>query len=69
MVMSMSCVRWTFAKKKKLNTCSSVFHSHTVLIKLCPCGRYRQPNLVLYHNGYILNLSKIIFNGIFLKEF
>jgi len=23
-------------------TYSSVFHSHTVLMKVCPCGRYRQ---------------------------
>ena len=30
-----------FSKK---NTYSSVLHSHKVLMKLCPCGKYRQLN-------------------------
>jgi len=33
--------RWTVAQNKT-KTYSSVLHSHTVLMKLCPCGRYRQ---------------------------
>jgi len=39
-------VRWTLAQNIT-KTYSSVLHSHTVLLKLCPCGRYRQPNCTL----------------------
>ena len=46
-------LRWTFAQKKQ-TTYSSVLHSHTVLMKVCPCARYRQLNLVLYPNNHIL---------------
>ena len=35
---------------------------------LCPCGRYRQPNSVLYPNNHILKSSTIIFNGLVLKD-
>ena len=52
--------------KKAKKTYSSVLHSHTVLMKLCPCGRLRQLNSVLYPNNHILNTSKIIFNGLVL---
>ena len=55
--------------KNKKNTYSSVLYSHTVLLKLCPCGRYRQLNLVLYPKNYILKSSKIIFNGLVLTDF
>ena len=48
-------------------TYSSVLHSHTVLMKVCPCGRYRQLNSVLYPNILILKSSKIISNGLVLK--
>ena len=51
------------------NTYSSVHHSHTVLMKVCPCGRYRQLNSVLYPYNHILKSSKIIFNGLVLKDF
>ena len=39
-------IRWTFAQNQKM-TYSSVLHSHKVLMKLCPCERYRQMNSVL----------------------
>ena len=42
-----------FRSKSKF-TYSSVLHNHIVLIKVCPCGRYRQLNSVLYHNNHIL---------------
>jgi len=58
--------RWTFAQNQKY-TYPSVLHSHTVLMKVCPCGGYRQLNLVLYPNNHILKLLKIIFNGLVLK--
>jgi len=48
---------------------SSVLHSHTVLMKLYPCGRYRQLNSVLYPNNRVLKSSKQIFNWLVLKEF
>ena len=38
-------------------------------MKVCPCGRYRQLNSVLYPNNHILKSSKIIFNGLVFKEF
>ena len=41
-------------------------HPHfiaTVLMKLCPCGRYRQLNSVLYPNNHILKSSNIILTG------
>jgi len=44
--------------KNKKNIYSSVLHSHTVLMKLCPCERYRQLNLVLYRNKHTLKSSK-----------
>jgi len=47
-----------------------LFYSHTVLVKLCPCGRYRQLIVVLYHNKHnILKSSNIIFNRLVLKDF
>ena len=46
---------------------SSVLHSHTVLMQLCPSGRYRQLNSGLYPNNHIRRSSKIIFNGLVLK--
>ena len=49
------------------NTYSIVLHSHTVLTKVCPCGRYRQLKSVLYPNKHILKSSKIISNWLFLK--
>ena len=57
-------------KNLKKNTYSSVLHSHTVLIQLFPCGRYRQLNSVLYPNtcNHILKSSKIIFNGLVLQD-
>ena len=39
-------------------TYSSVLYSHTVLIKLFPCRRYRQLNSVLNSNNHILKSSK-----------
>ena len=36
---------------KNTKTRSSVLHSHTVLMKLIPCGRYRQLNSVQYPNN------------------
>jgi len=33
---------------------SCLLHSHTVLMKLCPCGRYRQLNSILYPYNHIL---------------
>ena len=50
--------------KIKNNTNSFVLHSQTVLVKLCPCGRYRQLNSVLYSNNHILKSIKIIVNGL-----
>ena len=55
-------LRWPFAQKQTNNTYSSVLHNHTVLMKICPCERYRQLNTVLYPNNHILKSSKIIFN-------
>ena len=52
--------------QNQIFTYSSVLHSHTVVMKLCPCGRY---NSVLYPNNHILKPSKIIFNGLVLKDF
>jgi len=54
--------------KNKKDTYSSVLHSHTVLLKLCPCGRYKQLNSVLYPNNIVLKSSTIIFNGLVLKD-
>ena len=54
--------------KENTKTYSSVHHSHTVLMKVCPCGRYRQLNSTLYRNNHILKLSKIIFNRLVLKD-
>ena len=59
--------RWTFAQNQ-IFTYSYVLHSHTVLLQLCPCGRYRQLNSYLYPNNHILKSSKIIFNRLVLKE-
>jgi len=36
--------------------------------KICPCGRYRQLNSILYTNYHILKSSKIIFNGLVVKD-
>ena len=55
-------------RSKLKNTYSSVLHSHTVLMKLYHCGRYRQLNLVLYRNSHIPNSSKIMSNGLVLKD-
>ena len=45
-----------------------LLHCYTVLMKLCPWGRYRQLNSVLYPNNYhILKSSKIVFNRLVLK--
>ena len=41
----------------------------TVLVKLCPYERYRQLDSALYPNNHILKSSKIIFNGLVLKDF
>ena len=41
--------------------------SYTVLMKLCPCGRYRLLNSVLYPNNHILKSSKMISNGLVLN--
>ena len=54
---------WVFLKMEarsrfKKNTYLSVLHSHTVLMKLCPYGRYRQLNSVLYPYNHILKSSK-----------
>ena len=49
--------KWTFAQNQKF-TYSYVPHSHTVLMKLCPCGRYRQLNSVLYCINHILKSSR-----------
>ena len=57
------------AQNIKKNIYSSVLHSHTVLMKLCPCGSHRQLNSVLYPNNRILKSSKIIINRLVLKEF
>ena len=62
------CHHFTSTQNKKC-TYSSVLHSPTVLMKLCPCGRYRQLNSVLYPNYHKLKSSKIIFNGLSLKRF
>ena len=35
--------------------------------KVCPCGRYRQPNSILLPGNHIQKSSKIIFNGSFIK--
>ena len=35
--------RWTFAQNQQFRY-SSVLHSHTLLMKLCTCARYRQLN-------------------------
>ena len=45
--------------KFKKNTYSSVLHSHTLLMNVCPCGKYRQQNSVLYPNNHILKSSTI----------
>ena len=37
---------WTFAHNQNF-TYSSILHGYTVLMKLYPCGRYRQLNSVL----------------------
>jgi len=50
-------------------THSSILHSHTVLMELCRCGRYRQLNRVLYPTSHILKSSEIIFNQLVLKDF
>ena len=46
---------------------STVLHSHTVLMKVCLCGRYRQLNSVLYPNNRIPKSSKTIFHGLVLN--
>ena len=38
-------------------------------MKVCPSGRYRQLNSVLYPNNHISKSSKIIVNGLRLKLF
>jgi len=43
--------------------------SHTLLMKVCPCERYRQLNSVLYPNNHILKSSKKIFNVLVLRDF
>ena len=48
-------------KIKNLNI-HLLFIATQYLSKLCPCGRYRQLNSVLYPNNHILNSSKIIFS-------
>jgi len=55
-----------FLPKTKTNAYSPVLHSHTALMKVCPCGRYRQLNSVLHPNNHIPESSKIRFNGLFL---
>jgi len=45
------------------------FIADTVLMKLCPCGRYTQLNSVLYPNNHIRKSSQIIFNRLVLKYF
>jgi len=64
-----NCVKDGLSLKIIFFTNSSVFNSHTILMKLCPCGRYRQLNSVLYPNNHIhvLKSSKIIFNWLILK--
>jgi len=57
-----------FRSKIKKTTYSSALHSHTVLLKVCPCGRYKQLNSVLHPNNNVLKSSKIIFNGLVLKD-
>ena len=64
-----SCFKDGLTLKNQIVTNSSVLHSHTVLMKLCPCGRYRQLKSVLYPINHIPTSSKIIFNGLVLKEF
>ena len=64
-----SAVKDGLSVKIKKCTYSSVLHSHTILMNVCPCGRYRQLfNSVLYPNNHILKSSKIIFNGLVLFE-
>ena len=41
-------------RSNQIFTYSYVLHSHTVLLQLCPCGRYRQLNSVLCPNDHIL---------------
>ena len=47
----------------------SVLHSHRGLMKLCPCGIYRQLNSIPSPSNHILKSSKIIFNVSVIKEF
>ena len=56
--------RWTLTQNQKI-TYSSVLHSHTVCMKLCPI--YRQLNSVLYCNNQVL--KTLIFNKLVLKYF
>ena len=56
-----------FKDTKNTKPYSSVLHSHTVLMQLCPYGKYRQLNSGLYPNNHIRRSSKIIFNGLVLK--
>ena len=59
-------LKWTFAQNKN-KTYSSVLHWHTVLMTVCPCGRYKQLNSVVYPKKHILKSSKIVSNGLVLK--
>ena len=47
---------------------SSVLHRNTVLMQLCPYGKYRQLNSGLYPNNRIRKSSKVTFNGLVLKD-
>jgi len=58
--MSIQLTVWmsgVFYSQNQKFTYSSVLHSHTVLMTLCPCARYRQLNSVLYPVNHILKLS------------
>ena len=54
-------------RSKTTTTHSPVLHSHKVLNDLCPCGRYRQLNSVLYPNMHILKSSQKFVNGLVLN--
>jgi len=59
---SMKFERWTFAQNQ-IFSYSSELHSHTVLMKLCHCGRYSQLNSILYRNNHIPKWPKKYFMG------
>ena len=59
-VIVMSSISKMDFRLKLKNTYSSVLRRHTLLMKVCLCGRYRQLNSVLYPNNHILKTYTVV---------